>query len=775
MLRSNFSNTAGMDPSTKLRLTLQEGRRNTSAMIKKLETFECQLNGIEEDLRPLQEGTQKYTIAKENISKTLAECGKTYEYFRIAADVKHIANAPYSREKEREIFDAMDRLSNAKTFFEKHREMRSSGTMLDGVNNMLKALEDKCVGEFKLQCKNLGSCVKIVQSSSSSSRNDNSNNSTVASESGEVDHYEVIDPLSEIQLSEIQKITNTLDSLSLSKHLDAYRIMRLNVIHNILTEHKTKNVDNWNKLYNDDFPFHIRNNNPLGQYMEYVLQILRGEMQLWGVLFHSNPLSVAVFLEICHTAINELHNLMKPLLDDNIYNIKNANNSDIVHPNNIFLIRMDFLDCFMTNYHAIYEVCKPDFRKDSSASLALIEMRNVLVNACIDGTVELLRSSKDTGPILDPHIDDDINALTKINSKIGNGLNSLGETMGIESGVQTAIFTISNAGEKCDLLPLTNDTLHCCEQLLQFGKFFINKLNGLARDIGRDLPLEAKTHSSLIYSLLQNLKSNYEERGDYIVAAIKAMIVAHSGTSDGFLGGIGNALDTTTTFVIDGAETVVDGALSVMDSLNPMNMFSSASAAKLDRDMNTHALYDSGAKEAELSIMSGCQHLFFTNNYHKLYEFLNKNRTLLYQCVSAKLLDTLISDVQDKISSSRTAFCNTIARVVGMMAAESIHFDERYKSTKDKTSSGRLIKAKFSTFNSGLEALLAQQGAWRISSGLLRDELGKQLADTIIPTYSKFYDTYSKVNFSKRHIDQYVRFTADDANLILGRFFGGGK
>ena len=78
-------------------------------------------------------------------------------------------------------------------------------------------------------------------------------------------------------------------------------------------------VDNWNKLYNDDFPFHIRNNNPLGQYMEYVLQILRGEMQLWGVLFHSNPLSVAVFLEICHTAINELHNLMKPLLDDNIY------------------------------------------------------------------------------------------------------------------------------------------------------------------------------------------------------------------------------------------------------------------------------------------------------------------------------------------------------------------------------------------------------------------------------------------------------------------------
>jgi len=35
------------------------------------------------------------------------------------------------------------------------------------------------------------------------------------------------------------------------------------------------------------------------------------------------------------------------------------------------------------------------------------------------------------------------------------------------------------------------------------GKFFISKLSGLARDINADMPLEAKNHSSLIYTLLQ--------------------------------------------------------------------------------------------------------------------------------------------------------------------------------------------------------------------------------------------------------------------------------
>ena len=756
MINRGLPVPALVDPSARLRKALQEGRANTEMMIKKLQSFEGQLDGIESDLRPLQDGTQRYTIAKENISKTLAECGKTYEYFRICVDVKHIANSPYKREKQREIFDAMDRLSKAKAFFEKHREMRSSGTMLDGVNTMLSTLEDKCVNECSRLWKNVGSTVETIKGGTN-----------------QPDQYQPIQPFEhdQVTVSEIQNLAHTLDGLKLTRHLEAYKESRIKQVHVILEEQKNSRTSCWNKLYSDDFPFHIRSNNPLSQYMAMVLELLKGEVQLWGILFVQTPFSMQIFLDICHKALDEIHDLISPFLDKTIYSQRAhlKKESQLVHPNNVFLIRMDLLDCFMVHYHSIYDVCKPDFRKESSSSKALINLRNSLIYACIEGTHELLRSSKDIGPILDPCTGDSnivVTAQHFIEKKIikpieylgneiedivgfGNNINDSNDD-GIEKSVS---FTTSNAGEKCDLLPMTNDVLHCCSQLLQYGKLFVNKLNSLSREVGQDMPLEAKTHSSFLFGLLQNLKANFEERGDCISAAVSAMSMAN-GTSN------------------SGSNSIAGGALSVMDHLNPMSILHN-SEKKLDRDVNTHNLYESGDKEAELAIMGGCQYLFKANNFSSLYSFLLKNKNELYNCISAKLLDSYYIQVKDSIELSRAAFCNTITRVLGMSRDDIAILDQKYKETTDKTTSGRLIKAKFATFNNGLEALLAQQGAWRISSAELRDEMGKQLALTVVPVYKEFYSKYSKVNFSKRHMDQYVRFTEPDVQLILGRFFGG--
>jgi len=188
-LNKDYAST-GLDPSSKLRKALQEGRANTELMIEKLQAFEGQLDGIESDLRPLQDGTQKYTVAKENISKTLLECGKTYEYFRIANEVKPIANAAYSREKSKDIYDALERLSKAKTFFEKHREMRSSTGMLNGVDSMMVMLEDKCVHEVVKHMAKVGSTVV-----------------TKTGGKGEPDHYTIINPVPEAVQRDIQGIT----------------------------------------------------------------------------------------------------------------------------------------------------------------------------------------------------------------------------------------------------------------------------------------------------------------------------------------------------------------------------------------------------------------------------------------------------------------------------------------------------------------------------------------------------------------------------------------
>jgi len=718
MLATKDGISAGLDPSSKLRKALQEGRANTELMIKKLQAFEEQLDGIESDLRPLQDGTQKYTVAKENISKTLLECGKTYEYFRIASEVKPIANAIYSREKAKDIYDALERLSKAKAFFEKHREMRSSAGMLNGVDSMMTTLEDKCVHEVVRQMVKLGSTVV-----------------TRPGGAGELDHYTVTNPLSESALRDLQGITEVLDGLGLVKHIEQCGELRLKQVHLEMKAQEESRSKCWKKLLDEDFPFLIRNNTPLQQYLAYASEALRGEMQLWGVLFATSPASVRIFLDTCHAVIDEIKGRIYPFMEDSIYNIQ----SKQVHKNNVFLIRLDMLDSFMTYYHSMYEVCKPDFRKESSASLALTAIRDKLVYACIAGIQELLRSSNDTGPTLDPSYDA---AVAKKDARNGNRHDM-------------ELFSVANAGEKCDLQPVTNDTLHCCGQLLQYGKFFIAKLSALARDINVEMPLEAKNHSSLIYALLQNMKANFKERSDVIGAAVVAMnSAAHAQGASGA------------------------GGLSLIGSINPMSLFDFSAAkegSKLDRDTATHKLYELGNKEAEISVMGGCPHLFLSNNFSKLQEFLMQNMTELQQCVSPKLLDAYCLQVHDIIVSSRKVFCEMIGRTLAMLPEDILVFESKYKSTSDKTALGRLVKAKFSTFNSGLEALLAQQGAWRVSSATLRDELGKQMADTIVPAYAAFYDKYSKTNFSKRHMDQYIRFTAEDAKLILGRFFGGGS
>lgn len=78
----------------------------------------------------------------------------------------------------------------------------------------------------------------------------------------------------------------------------------------------------------------------------------------------------------------------------------------------------------------------------------------------------------------------------------------------------------------------------------------------------------------------------------------------------------------------------------------------------------------------------------------------------------------------------------------------------------------------FQLFNSGMDALLSQQGEWRVSSALLRDILGAQLLRKIFPLFKDFYGKYSKVSFSKKHMNEYLRFPPDDVDRALTNFFG---
>lgn len=75
-------------------------------------------------------------------------------------------------------------------------------------------------------------------------------------------------------------------------------------------------------------------------------------------------------------------------------------------------------------------------------------------------------------------------------------------------------------------------------------------------------------------------------------------------------------------------------------------------------------------------------------------------------------------------------------------------------------------------FNSGMDALLSQQGEWRVSSSLLREILGTELLQKILPLYKDFFSKYSKIQFSKKHMGEYLRFPPEDVERLLKNFFG---
>jgi hypothetical protein len=75
-------------------------------------------------------------------------------------------------------------------------------------------------------------------------------------------------------------------------------------------------------------------------------------------------------------------------------------------------------------------------------------------------------------------------------------------------------------------------------------------------------------------------------------------------------------------------------------------------------------------------------------------------------------------------------------------------------------------------FNSGMDALIAQQGEWRISAAGLREQVRQQLLKSIMPPYAEFFNSFSTVQFSRKHMNQYIRFPPQEVERILWNFFG---
>jgi len=72
--------------------------------------------------------------------------------------------------------------------------------------------------------------------------------------------------------------------------------------------------------------------------------------------------------------------------------------------------------------------------------------------------------------------------------------------------------------------------------------------------------------------------------------------------------------------------------------------------------------------------------------------------------------------------------------------------------------SGRLLKARFSGFNADFEKMYSLHSGLFVADAKLHSIIVKELEIVFFKRYKKFYDTYSKIQFSKKKMEEYLKY-----------------
>ena len=112
--------------------------------------------------------------------------------------------------------------------------------------------------------------------------------------------------------------------------------------------------------------------------------------------------------------------------------------------------------------------------------------------------------------------------------------------------------------------------------------------------------------------------------------------------------------------------------------------------------------------------------------------------------------------------------CLLVYRAVSMDDMMAFHTKYLKENTTGKHS---VLKAKFSLFNSGMNAIENVKGEWRLTSPMLREGLTSDLYQSIAPIYTDFYQKYSVVEFSKKHMNEYLLWQPTNIDRYFLTFF----
>eukprot|EP01036_Dinobryon_divergens_P031317 gene31317-40691_t len=343
----------GLNPLQRLKDTLEVAQKNTEKILTKLQRFESHLTDLDHQLRPIEESTAGYIVAKQNISNTLLEVGKTFEYFKIATEVKDTINGGLNADTQREVFEALGRLSDAKTFFETHREIKSASSVLSTIEIYLSKAVSECVVHFEKLLQTSDKSVEIIDG-----------------------RFEMLNPITDEVAGEIKAICDVLEQHKHTAHFKTYQTVRITKLKAELKEVEQSNPTSWTHLLQDG-PYE-KGKYPFSEFFTLTFHLLRSENQLWASTLPNSEESLYVFVTICESLIHELQNIVSPFLSEDGGKSRSSTNSQL------FLIRLDILDTLLNEFERM---------RESKASTALLSIKKSVVQASLQTVINLISNT----------------------------------------------------------------------------------------------------------------------------------------------------------------------------------------------------------------------------------------------------------------------------------------------------------------------------------------------------------------------------------------------
>lgn len=749
-------NVSDMDLSSfyTLKDSLEEAQQNTQTMLWRLQHFEQRLGVLDEKIRPIQRTTTTLSNAKRNIMLTSLEIEKTNEYFKLANENSIVIANGFKQESVEQFFEAIERITEAKRFFDDHREMKSAHAAMINIDNMIKRAMLHCVDEMNRLFR---SCGKTFEEAKDGT-------------------FVVINAMTDANASWTKTICDCLEEHQVTSHLPMYLEQRTAIIkqslkpfenasstrpgsssHNLSPAGLMQLIKEGNSLYTKGNLFFPR-------YMQATLTVLRGETLLFSsILPNPTPQAEKAFCSICMCVVQELlgtisdfvgadksiNNLVGSVsgshsnlggtgsLLANSFNMKKAEKSVEDKPvilqrkSNLFLIHLDILDSFLANFYDLRNLATPDDLKDKvlavPISSLLDEQRSSIVRSCLLGLEHLLQAIRITNTT---------SAISSSNQQANQG-----------SGA-------TKAPVNTDLHPISGYVLCFCKEVVEF---------------------------EAVYQAMLRVAEELDLKTDYLPASTISL----------------------ESFMIDGLLS----RLNEKTKGTVFHMHRNSSAIQLD-DTNSSAnasanVFDPAVRQEELN--SAKIYLFLINNLDVVSSHLRgrvnvlqgtgspgkspgKARKSTYRNTLSGARQsspddsplTVLTNQYNSVDNRIQIAVNELCSVISTILLVCINLDAAVTTAEGRAKRAfqmsqslldRQLKTCFGAFNDTIDLLISMKSQFRISSSDLRRRVQGQLQLELMDSYTEFFDKYSKVNFSKKNKESYLRYPPPEVKRVLDEFF----